>query len=249
MAGHSKWHQIKHKKGANDKKRGKIFTKHAKLITIAAKAGGDPDLNPSLRVAVENAKAENVPNENIQRAIAKGSGEGKDAVTMFEVMYEAYGPNGTALLIEAITDNKNRAVANVKTILNKKGGNWAESGSVSYMFEEKGVLTLEISGDVEEMQLNLIEAGVDEFHEIGDNRLLVYCDPKSLIEVKKTIEALGFKVEEAKKSYIAGNSIEISDLEVAERILNLVEALEDDEDVSEIYSNFNISEDILDKLQ
>lgn len=249
MSGHSKWHSIKHKKGANDKKRGKIFTKHAKLITIAAKNGGDPDLNPALRTAIDNAKAENVPNENINRAIVKGSGEGKDAVQMHEVMYEAYGPSGTAFMIEAITDNKNRTVSNVKTILNKKGGNWAEPGSVSYMFENKGLITVKIKGDAEEMQLELIEFGAEEFDEIDETEMMVYCDAKDFIEVKNKISEAGFEISEAKQSFVAGNTVEIEDQETAQKILNLIEALEDDDDVSEIYSNFNISEDILDKLQ
>lgn len=249
MAGHSKWHSIRHKKGANDKKRGKIFTKHAKLIAIAAKDGGDPDLNPALRVAIENAKAENVPNDNISRAIAKGSGEGKDGVQMSEVMYEAYGPGGTALMIEAITDNKNRTVANVKAIVNKKGANWAEPGSVAYMFEKKGVVSVEFEGDADEAQLELIELGVEEFDEAEGNQMVVYCDSKSLMEVRKAIVESGMKVLEAKASFIPSNYVQIDDGDVAKKVLTLVEALEDDEDVSEVHSNFDIPEDILSKLE
>lgn len=249
MAGHSKWHSIKHKKGANDKKRGKIFTKHAKLISMAAKDGGDPDLNPSLRVAIENAKAENVPNDNISRAIAKGSGEGKDGVQMSEVMYEAYGPGGTAIMVEAITDNKNRTVANVKAIINKKGANWAEPGSVAYMFEKKGIISLKFKGDADDIQLELIELGVEEFDSIEGDEMVIYCDHKELINIKSQILDKGIEVMEAKTSFIPGNYVEVKDVETAQKIMTLVEAIEDDEDVTEVYSNFDIPEDILSKLE
>lgn len=248
MAGHSKWHSIKHKKGANDKKRGKIFTKHAKLIAIAAKDGGDPDLNPSLRTAIENAKAENVPNDNINRAIAKGSGEGKDAVQMSEVMYEAYGPSGTAMLVEAITDNKNRTVSNVKSIISKKGANWAEPGSVAYMFEKKGVIDIEFEGDPDEVQLELIEIGVEEFDSVDGKEMVLYCDHKELSTVRSKIKEAGYKVLEAKTSFIPNNYVEVNDVETATKIMNLVEAIEEDDDVTEVHSNFDIPEDILNKL-
>jgi len=249
MAGHSKWHSIKHKKGANDKKRGKIFTKHAKLISMAAKDGGDPDLNPSLRVAIENAKAENVPNDNISRAIAKGSGEGKNGVQMSEVMYEAYGPGGTAIMIEAITDNKNRTVANVKEIINKKGANWAEPGSVAYMFEKKGVISLKFKGEADDTQLELIELGVEEFDSIEGDEMVIYCDHKQLIDIKSKIIEKGIEVLESQTSFIPGNYVEVDDVEIAQKIMTLVEAIEDDEDVTEVYSNFDIPEDILSKLE
>lgn len=249
MAGHSKWHSIKHKKTANDKKRGKIFTKHAKLIANAAKEGGDPEMNPSLRTAIENAKAENVPNDNIDRAIAKGSGEGMDGMQMHEVMYEAYGPGGTALMIEAITDNKNRTVSNVKAIITRKGANWGEPGSVAYMFEQKGVITLKFEGDVDEAQLELIELGVEEFDSVEDGEMVVYCDAKEFIDVRTKIKEAGFEVLEAKQSYIPNNYVEVEDVETAQKILNLVEAIEEDDDVSEVHSNFDIPANILDKLE
>jgi YebC/PmpR family DNA-binding regulatory protein len=249
MAGHSKWHSIRHKKGANDKKRGKIFTKHAKLIAIAAKDGGDPDLNPSLRTAIENAKAENVPNDNISRAIAKGSGEGKDGIQMSEVMYEAYGPAGTAMLIEAITDNKNRTVSNVKSIVSKKGANWAEPGSVAYMFEKKGVMNIEFNGDADEAQLELIEIGVEEFDNVEGNEMVVYCNHKDLSSIREKIKQAGYKVLEAKTSFIPNNYVEITALDEAKKIMTLVEAIEEDDDVSEVHSNFDIAEDILSKLE
>lgn len=250
MAGHSKWHSIKHKKGANDKKRGKIFTKHAKLITIAAKNGGDPDMNPSLRVAIDNAKAANVPNDNIKRAIAKGSGEGKDAVQMHEVMYEAYGPGGTAFMIEAITDNKNRTVANVKSQITKKGGNWAEPGSVAYMFSKKGQVTVSTEGkDAEEMQLELIEVGAEDFEVIGDTEMIVVCESKDVLKVKAAIEGLGIEVKEAQSAYVPANTVEIEDLDTAKKIMRLIEAIEEDDDVSDVHSNFEIAESIADKFE
>ncbi len=249
MAGHSKWHSIKHKKTANDKKRGKIFTKHAKLIANAAKEGADPDMNPSLRTAIENAKAENVPNDNIDRAIAKGSGEGMDGMQMHEVMYEAYGPGGTAFMVEAITDNKNRTVSNVKAIITKKGANWAEPGSVAYMFEKKGIITLKFKGDSDEVQLELIELGVEEFDSVEDGEMVVYCDYKDLIDIKNKIKDAGYNVSEAKTSYIPNNYVEVKDEETAKKILSIVDAIEEDDDVSEVHSNFDIPEDILDKLE
>ena len=146
MSGHSKWHSIRHKKGAADAKRGKIFTRHAKLITIAAQqGGGDPDMNPGLRLAIEKAKAENMPNDNINRAVKKGTGELKDGAIIMEINYEGYGPNGIALMVSCLTDNKNRTVASVRSILSKNGGSMGESGCVGWMFHKKGVLVVNLT--------------------------------------------------------------------------------------------------------
>lgn len=249
MSGHSKWHSIKHKKGAADAKRGKIFTKHARLITIAARSGGDPDMNPGLRAAIDNAKAENVPNDNIDRAIKKGSGEDKDAAILHEVMYEAYGPNGIAIIVTAITDNKNRTLTNVRTILSKNGGNMGESGSVAYMFNFKGYFVVDPGGkDAEELQLEMIEMGATDFKMDG-NLIEVFCEPSDFAAVRSKLNEAGIKVESASLSYIPDNTVEITDEKVAEKILKLIDKIEEDDDVSDVYSNFDIPEDILSKLE
>ena len=249
MSGHSKWHSIKHKKGAADAKRGKIFTKHAKLITIAAReGGGDMDMNPGLRTAVENAKADNVPNANIERAIKRGTGELNDGNEISECMYEGYGPEGIALYIQAVTDNKNRTVANVKSILSKHGGNMGSSGSVAYIFKQKGFILIKAdSSKHEDVELAAIDAGAEDIKAEGDS-VEVYTDPKSLHSVKKSLEDTGFTVETSEITFLPENEINITDETVAKRILRLMEALEEDEDVTNVYSNFDIPDEIMEKL-
>lgn len=238
MAGHSKWHSIRHKKGANDAKRGKIFTKHARLITLAAKTGCDPDLNASLRAAIDNAKAENVPNDNIQRAIAKAGGAGSDT-QMFEMTYEAYGPNGVAFLIDAITDNKNRTITSVRTILNKNGGSLGESGSVGYMFKLKGVVSG--SGDVsnEDLQMELLENGLLDI-ETNENDFIIYTEAGKAPAIKNILEANNITVDSAKNSKIADNIIAITDDAVAEKITRLVEKLEEDDDITDVFTSSDL---------
>ena len=172
MAGHSKWANIKHKKGIADAKRGKVFTKHAKLIALAAANGSDPDMNSALRVAIDNAKADNVPNDNIKRAVAKGSGEGSAGQIMSEVVYEGYGPAGIALIIEAVTDNKNRTFSNVRTIMSKNGGNLGESGCTAYMFDNRAIFEIKLEGDFDEQALELIELGALDVDKLDDNTLI-----------------------------------------------------------------------------
>ena len=188
MAGHSKWHSIRHKKGANDKKRGKIFTKHARLIMLAARNGSDPSLNSTLRQSIDNAKAENVPNDNIKRAIAKGSSEGKDATQLYEVLYEGYGPDKSAILIEALTDNKNRTFTNIRNIMNKNAGNLGESGSVSYMFEKVGFFHVKVtSNNKEEVMLEIME--LDPLNIIDHKDLLeVTCKMEDFANFKKKLD-------------------------------------------------------------
>ncbi len=248
MSGHSKWHSIKHKKGIADAKRGKVFTKHAKLIEIAARNGGDPDMNPNLRTAIENAKADNVPNANIEKAVKKGSGEGKDATQLAEVMYEGYGPEGTAILVEVITDNKNRSLTSVKTIMSKNGGTLGEAGSVNWMFNRKGVILARVENiSDEEAELLAIDAGAEDISKDGDIFEIVTLD-NEVMKVKKALEESGFKIERAEISYLPKNTVKIEDLGKAKKILNLVELLEDDDDVSNVYSNFDISEDLMEKI-
>jgi YebC/PmpR family DNA-binding regulatory protein len=249
MSGHSKWHSIKHKKGAADAKRGKVFTKHARLITIAAKNGADPEINPSLRAAIDAAKADNVPNDNIDRAVKKGAGDGSDDVQLFEITYEGYGPAGIALLIQSVTDNKNRSVSNIRTIMTKNGGNLGEAGSVAWMFEKKGYFLVDLGGkDSDEAELEIIELGADDIVKSDESMLEVYSAPDMFFEVKTGLEKLGFKIIESKLNMIPKNIVEITDKSVIEKVLGLIEKLEDDDDVMDVIANFDIPQEILDTM-
>ncbi len=251
MSGHSKWHSIKHKKAAEDSKRGKIFTKHAKLVAIAARGGGDPVMNPSLRLAIDNARAENMPRENIERAIKKGTGEGKDAVVMEEIFYEGFGPGGAALYIETLTDNRNRTLTNVKHIFTKHGGNFGSAGTVGYLFKKKGVINVNVAEagkNEEEIELAAIDAGADDV--VSDGELVtIYTDPTAVMKVKATLEKAGVKVASASQTYLPQTNVKIEDVEVARQLMKLVDLIEEDEDVSEVHSNFDIAEEVLDKLE
>lgn len=248
MSGHSKWHSIKHKKGAADAKRGKIFTVHAKLITMAARDGGDPDMNPALRSAIDNAKGANVPNANIDRAVKKGTGEDKDAAVISEVMYEGYGPAGIAIYVQALTDNKNRTVANVKSILSKNGGNMGTAGSVSYLFHKKGIVMIKADpSKLEDIELTAIDAGAEDIKSEGDT-VEVYTDPTALHAVKAKLEESGFEIESAEITFIPENEVNIDDEVKARKVLKLMEALEEDEDVTNVFSNFDISEELMEQV-
>lgn len=248
MSGHSKWHSIKHKKGAADAKRGKIFTVHAKLITIAAKDGGDPDSNAALRVAIDNAKAANVPNSNIDKAVKRGTGEDKAGVVFSEVMYEGYGPAGIAVYIQALTDNKNRTVANVKSILTKNGGNMGTAGSVGYLFHKKGRVVVKTTPDkFDDVELAAIDAGAEDIQR-GDDFVDVYTGPTDLHTVKKGLEEAGFEIESSELTYEPENTVEVADEDKARKVLKFMEALEEDEDVSNVFSNFDIPEEVMGKM-
>jgi len=247
MSGHSKWHSIKHKKGAADAKRGKIFTKHAKLITIVAKNGADPEMNPGLRAAIDNAKADNVPSSNIEKAVKKGAGLDKNAASYEEISYEGFGPAGTAIYIHVITDNKNRAVSDVKAILSKKGGNMGGAGTVAWMFERKGVIVIPIKGDLEELQLQVIDAGAENMIEDGGN-LEVHTDSTDLAKVRDALKAAGVELESAEITFIPKQTVKIEDEEDGRKVLNLIDALEENEDVSDVYCNFDMSEELIEKM-
>lgn len=249
MSGHSKWHSIKHKKGAADAKRGKIFTMHSKLITIAAKeGGGDPEMNASLRAAIDNAKSANMPNANIDKAIKRGTGELKDGAIFEEIMYEGYGPAGIAVYVQALTDNKNRTVANVKSIFTKNGGNMGSTGSVGYLFHKKGLIVVKADpSKFDDIELAAIDAGAEDI-ERGDNMVEVYTGPTELHNVKKAIEDAGFEIESSELTFEPENTVEVADEDKARKILRFMEALEEDDDVSNVYSNFDIPEDIMEKL-
>lgn len=239
MSGHSKWATIKRKKGALDAKRGKLFTKLIKELTIAARqGGGDPNGNPRLRLAVDNAKAANMPADNIDRAIKKATGE-LEGVNYVELMYEGYGPAGVAVLAEVATDNKNRTVAEVRHTFSKNGGSMGENGSVAWMFERKGIISLPKQGKTEDQVMEIVlEAGADdltteeEFFEVQTSMENFEPVRKALIEKK-------FEVENASLQWVAKNLIEVKG-EDAEKVMKLIEALEDNDDIQNVFSNADI---------
>lgn len=242
MSGHSKWAQIKHKKGATDAKRGAIFSKHAKLIAIAAKAGGDPLTNAALRMAIDNAKADNLPNSNIERAIKTGTGELKDAAEIVESYYDAYGPAGTAFYIHVLTDNKNRTIANIKAILNKYGGRLGEAGSVAWMFEKKGIIVIKAEEERhEEVELLAIDAGAADVKG-GSDYVEVVTSPSNLAALKEKLLATGLAIESAAVNFQPQNVIMLDNENDTAKVLRLEEALEEDEDVVSVYGNFDIKE-------
>ena len=245
MSGHSKWHSIKHKKGAADAKRGKIFTKMAAEIAIAAQDGADPAMNFKLRLAIQKAKAANVPAANIERAIAKGSGQGGGA-KLEELLYEGYGPVGVAIMVKALSDNRNRTSPEVKSTFSKHGGTMGGQGSVAYLFEKKGIIICKPDADKDELSLMAIEAGAYDIDDSGD-QLVIYTQPNKIEEVR---DALGEdNIESAEIKQEPSQTIVVDDEGKAKTLLNLMEALDDLDDVVEVTSNFDIPEEILNKLQ
>jgi len=242
MSGHSKWHTIKHKKGAIDAKRGKIFCKIIKEITVAARmGGGDPETNPRLRTALIKARGANMPKDNIQKAIKKGIGE-TDGSVFHELTYEGYGIGGVGILIEALTDNKNRTSADVKSILNKSGGSLAASGAVAYQFSRKGIITYDSEGaDFDAIFEAALEAGAEDV--TNDGVIEVVTDPSDFETVLNALEGLGYNQLEAEISMISENKVTL-DKEKTEKILSLIEKLEDHDDVQSVYSNLEIPEDM-----
>lgn len=246
MAGHSKWANIKHRKAATDAKRGKVFTMHAKLITIAARAGGDPEMNANLRAAIDRAKADNVPNANIDRAIKKGTGEDKDGVQYEEITYEAMGPGGSSFMIDVITDNKNRSNTNVKTILSKNGGT---QGNSAWKFDRLAFFSVDLKGkDLEEAELVLIDGGAEDFRTGEEGQLGVYAPLNAYAEVKAAIEAAGFAILKDEIVWKAKNEVLVDDASVAQRILKLIDLLEEDDDVNNVYTDVDFAPSILDQI-
>ena len=241
MSGHSKWSTIKRQKGAKDAARGAMFTKLGNAIAIAARSGVDPNMNFSLRLAIDKAKAANMPSANIQRSIDRGSGKlGGDQIQ--EVIYEGYGPGGVAILVECATDNLNRTYPEVRTAFTKHGGNMAEKGAVAFQFERKGSIRIKGTGD--ELVLKALDAGAEDVVE-EENESVIYTDPKELAKVRTKLQSGGVEVLEAELTFEPKNTVEISDKETAGKIIRLMEALDNLDDVSATHTNFDIPEDLL----
>ncbi|MDR3629861.1 MAG: YebC/PmpR family DNA-binding transcriptional regulator [Desulfocapsaceae bacterium] len=248
MSGHSKWSTIKRKKGAIDAKRGKIFTRLIKEITVAARSGGgDPDGNPRLRSAIITAKTENMPKENIARAIKKGTGEIAGEIYE-EILYEGYGPGGVAVLVECMTDNRNRTVADIRHYFAKSNGNLGESGCVAWMFDKKGQILVDKKGLTEEEVMELaLEAGAEDVVE-EENEFQVFTTPESFDEVREVLEKAGVKTLEASVSRIPKNTVEVTEEKPAKALLKLLESLEDHDDVQNVHANFDIDDELMEKL-
>jgi YebC/PmpR family DNA-binding regulatory protein len=248
MSGHSKWSTIKRKKGAVDAKRGKIFGRLAKEITVAARlGGGDPGGNPRLRAAIAAARAENMPNDNITRAIKRGSGEGGGAA-LEEVTLEGYGPAGVALMVESLTDNKNRTVSDVRYLITKYGGNLGEPGCVAWMFDKKGVIVFDRE-ELDEDQLleAALECGAEDLQG-DDSQFEVLTDPTNFMEVKEALEARGLKPVLAELQLRPKTTVRIEEEKSAQQVLKLVESLEEHDDVNDVFANFDIPDQLLEAL-
>jgi YebC/PmpR family DNA-binding regulatory protein len=247
MSGHSKWSTIKHKKGAADAKRGRIFTKLIKEITVAARmGGGDTEANPRLRSAVLEAKSENMPKENIERAIKKGTGE-LEGVSYDEIIYEGYGPGGVAMLVECLTDNKNRTVAEIKYIFDRHGGSLGSPGCVAWIFEHKGVIVFDGSGMEEEKLMEIaLEAGAEDVSEEG-GEFEVVTSLADFEKVKKAFEDLKMVYKQAELTKIPKNTVKLEGKK-AEQMLNIMEAFEDSDDVNHVYANFDIPDEVMEAI-
>jgi len=248
MSGHSKWKTIKHKKAATDAKRGKIFTRLGREITIAAReGGGDPDVNFNLRLAVDKAKANNMPKDNIERAIKRGTGElkGED---LAEVMYEGYAPNGVALLIQVLTDNRNRTVADVRRVLTRQGGALAEAGAVSWQFERKGYIAIELDGIDENVIFEVaVEAGAEDVV-FSQDLIEVYAELEDFQAVRQALKDKGINFETAELSMIPKTTMQLEEKETL-RVMSVIEALEELDDTQQVYSNLDISDEVMAKYE
>jgi YebC/PmpR family DNA-binding regulatory protein len=246
VSGHSKWSTIKHKKGAQDARRGKLFSKLSRAIIVAAKeGGGDPATNLALANAVEKARSYSMPKENIERAIARGTGADADAGAFEEVVYEGYAPDGVAVLVEALTDNRNRTASEVRHIFAKNGGNLGATGAVAWQFERLGVVLVEAEGtDEDELTMAAADGGAEDVSREEDV-FQVTSSPEDLSAVREAIEAAGFPVRAAELQMVPKTTVEVADESAARRIVRLIEALEDDDDVQEVYANFDIPERVL----
>jgi YebC/PmpR family DNA-binding regulatory protein len=246
MSGHSKWATTKHKKAVIDAKRGKLFARLIKNVEVAARTGGgDPTGNPTLFDAIQKAKKNSVPNDNIDRAVKRGSGLEAGGADYQAAMYEGYGPNGVAVLIECLTDNRNRASTEVRTALTRNGGNLADAGSVSYMFSRKGVVIVPKAGDLTEddLLLAVLDAGAEEVNDLGE-AFEVVSEPTDLIAVRSALQSAGIEYESAESSFVPSVTVPL-DEEGARKVFKLIDAIEDCDDVQNVYANFDVSDDVM----
>ena len=246
MSGHSKWANIQHRKGRQDKKRGKLFSKLIREVTVAAKYGSDPSTNPRLRAAIDKAKSQSMPKENIDRAISRGSGE-EEGFNFEEVTYEGYGPGGAAILIECMTDNRNRTVAEVRHALSKFGGNLGSDGSVSYLFEKVGLMTLTAVNNKNQTMEIAIDAGAEDIESNEDGSIEIITNPTDFLNVKESLVAEGINPEIAEVTMRASVSVSIG-VKHAESMLKLLDVLEDLDDVQAVHSNAEIPDEVLDRM-
>jgi YebC/PmpR family DNA-binding regulatory protein len=247
MSGHSKWASIKHKKAIVDSRRGKLFTKLARAVTVAAKdGGGDPEGNPSLALAIQKARDASMPKDNIERAIAKGTGAGADAAALEAVLYEGYGPGGVAVLVEAVTDNRNRTSADVRHTFAKHGGNLGEPGSVSYLFDKKGLVVVDAERYGEDDLMVAIDAGAEDIA-LDDDVYEIICEPSELNAVREALAAAGVELETAEVSQRPKTRVPL-DEDGAGKLLRLVDALEEHDDVDAVHANFDVDAEILERV-
>ena len=247
MSGHSKWSSIKHKKGAADAKRGKLFSKLSRAIIVAAKEGGpDPAGNLSLQNAIEKARSYSMPKDNIERAIARGSGQDSDAATFETIVYEGYASGGVAVIAEALTDNRNRTAAEVRHIFAKHDGNLGEAGSVAWLFERRGIVVVDGGADEDELTLVAAEGGADDVQRDGSTWEVIAA-PEHLSAVREAVESAGFTVENAELAMVPKTTIEVDEENQAKKVLRLIDALEENDDVQEVYANFDIPERVLEE--
>jgi YebC/PmpR family DNA-binding regulatory protein len=249
MSGHSHWAGIKHKKAANDAKRGKLWSKIARMIIVAAKnGGGDPAANLTLRYAIDKAKAANMPKDTIEKAIKKGTGE-LGVIDYVEVLYEGYAPGGVAIMVEGLTDNRNRTAPEIKKIFERRGGALGASGCVGWMFKKRGIITVKANAIGEDELMDVaLSSGADDMQNTGEV-FEITCSPEAYNELKAALEAKKIPMESAEISMIPDTTVEVADQEVAQRILALIDEFEDHDDVQEVYANFDIPEEILNKIQ
>jgi len=248
MSGHSKWAKIKYRKATQDAKRGKLFQKLVRAIIVAAReGGGDPSMNVRLKTAIERAREANVPMDNIERAIKRGTGE-LEGVQYEEVFYEGYGPCGVAILVEALTDNRNKTASEMRTLFSRNGGSLGEAGCVSWMFERRGVIRITGEGlDEDELLSVALEAGADDVKN-EDGEFVVYCDPATFSKVKGALEGHGFAVSGAEVGMVPKSTVSISDKDEAHKVVRLLSLLEDHDDVQNVYANFDIPDEILEEV-
>ena len=249
MSGHSKWSSIKHKKGAADARRGKLFSKLSRAILVAAREGGpDPAANLALQNAIEKARSYSMPKDNIERAIARGSGAAGDAEAFEQITYEGYGPNGVAIIVEALTDNRNRTAAEVRHVFSKHDGNLGTSGAVAWLFERRGVILVDAdTSDEDDVMLAAAEGGADDVTQDGSS-FQVTTSPESLSSVREALEQAGITVDSAETTMVPKTTVELADESAARKTLRLVDALEELDDVSEVYANFDVPENVLEAV-